>query len=51
MALPTVRRLAVLLRVNANAVAMAYAELERAGVVEAEPDGGLSVSASPGCEP
>ena len=44
--LPTVRRLAVSLRVNANAVARAYAELERAGVVELAPDGGLTV-----CEP
>ena len=32
--LPTVRRLAVDLRVNANTVAKVYTELERAGVVE-----------------
>jgi GntR family transcriptional regulator len=32
--LPTVRRLAVDLRVNANTVAKVYAELERAGVLE-----------------
>jgi GntR family transcriptional regulator len=32
--LPTVRQLAVDLRVNANTVAKVYAELERAGVVE-----------------
>ncbi len=31
--LPTVRRLAVELRINANTVAKVYAELERAGVV------------------
>ena len=32
--LPTVRQLAVSLRVNANTVARVYAELERAGVLE-----------------
>lgn len=32
--LPTVRQLAVELRINANTVAKVYAELERAGVVE-----------------
>lgn len=32
--LPTVRQLAVDLRVNANTVARVYAELERAGVLE-----------------
>ena len=32
--LPTVRQLAVDLRVNANTVAKVYAELERAGVLE-----------------
>jgi GntR family transcriptional regulator len=32
--LPTVRQLAVDLRINANTVAKVYAELERAGVVE-----------------
>jgi GntR family transcriptional regulator len=33
--LPTVRQLAVDLRVNSNTVARVYAELERAGVLEA----------------
>jgi GntR family transcriptional regulator len=32
--LPTVRQLAVELRVNANTVARVYSELERAGVIE-----------------
>ena len=32
--LPTVRQMAVNLRINANTVAKVYAELERAGVVE-----------------
>ena len=32
--LPTVRQLAVELRVNANTVAKVYAELERSGIVE-----------------
>src|SRR5712691_10427510 len=32
--LPTVRQLAVDLRINANTVARVYAELERAGVLE-----------------
>jgi GntR family transcriptional regulator len=32
--LPTVRQLAVDLRINANTVARVYAELERAGVIE-----------------
>src|SRR5438445_7686760 len=32
--LPTVRQLAVDLRINANTVAKVYAELERAGIVE-----------------
>jgi GntR family transcriptional regulator len=32
--LPTVRQLAVELRVNANTVARVYAELERAGIIE-----------------
>ncbi len=34
--LPTVRQLAVLLRINANTVAKVYAELERAGVVQTQ---------------
>jgi GntR family transcriptional regulator len=36
-ALPTVRQVAVELRVNANSVARAYQELERLGVVEHRP--------------
>jgi len=32
--LPTVRQLAVELRINANTVARVYGELERAGVIE-----------------
>jgi len=42
--LPTVRQLAVDLRVNANAVAKAFAELDRAGVVETRPGIGTFVS-------
>lgn len=34
--LPTVRQLAVMLRINANTVARAYAALEREGVVETQ---------------
>jgi GntR family transcriptional regulator len=34
--LPTVRQLAVLLKINANTVARAYASLERNGVVETQ---------------
>jgi GntR family transcriptional regulator len=34
--LPTVRQLAVDLRINANTVAKVYAELERAGVLESQ---------------
>src|SRR5271169_32378 len=34
--LPTVRQLAVDLRINANTVAKVYAELERAGVVQTQ---------------
>ncbi|HEX2095649.1 MAG TPA: GntR family transcriptional regulator [Longimicrobiaceae bacterium] len=41
--LPTVRQLAVDLRVNANAVANAYAELEREGVLETRPEVGVVV--------
>src|SRR5688572_15886710 len=44
-ALPTVRHLAVELRVNANAVDRAYAELARAGVVELRPGIGVFVRA------
>ncbi len=41
--LPTVRGLAVELRVSANAVAGAYAELEREGVLETVPGRGTVV--------
>lgn len=44
--LPTVRQLAVDLRVNANVVQKAYAELERMGMVELRPGVGLFVSAA-----
>lgn len=42
--LPTVRQLAVDLRVNANTVAKVYAELERSGVVETRRGVGTFVS-------
>ena len=42
--LPTVRQLAVELRINANTVAKVYAELERAGVVETRRGAGTFVS-------
>jgi GntR family transcriptional regulator len=42
--LPTVRQLAVDLRVNANTVAKVYAELERAGVLETKRGVGTFVS-------
>lgn len=45
--LPTVRELAVALRVNANTIARVYAELERAGVLETKRGVGSFVSASP----
>src|SRR5438132_7743165 len=45
--LPTVRELAVDLRVNANTVARVYAELERAGVLETRRGVGSFVSATP----
>jgi GntR family transcriptional regulator len=45
--LPTVRQLAVDLRVNANTVARVYAELERSGVLETRRGVGSFVSASP----
>jgi GntR family transcriptional regulator len=45
--LPTVRQLAVDLRVNANTVARVYAELERAGVIETRRGIGSFVSATP----
>jgi GntR family transcriptional regulator len=45
--LPTVRQLAVDLRINANTVAKVYAELERASVVETRRGVGTFVSARP----
>ncbi|SRR5579883_1355343 len=44
--LPTVRQLAVDLRINANTVAKVYVELERAGVVETRRGVGTFVSES-----
>lgn len=45
--LPTVRQLAVDLRVNANTVARVYADLERAGVLETRRGVGSFVRATP----
>ncbi|HEV7591357.1 MAG TPA: GntR family transcriptional regulator [Longimicrobium sp.] len=45
--LPTVRQLAVELKVGANAVSRAYAELQRQGVLATKPGVGAVVSASP----
>ena len=45
--LPTVRQLAVELRINANTVAKVYLELERSGVVETRRGVGTFVSARP----
>jgi GntR family transcriptional regulator len=45
--LPTVRQLAVDLRVNANTIARVYVELERAGVLEARRGVGSFVRATP----
>ena len=45
--LPTVRQLAVELRINANTVAKVYAELERSGIVETRRGVGTFVSARP----
>jgi GntR family transcriptional regulator len=45
--LPTVRQMAVELRVNANTVARVYAELERSGVIETRRGVGSFVSATP----
>src|SRR5262245_36014312 len=45
--LPTVRQLAVELRVNANTVARVYAHLERDGVLETRRGVGSFVSATP----
>jgi GntR family transcriptional regulator len=44
--LPTVRQLAVELRINANTVAKVYSELERAGVLETRRGVGTFVLAS-----
>jgi GntR family transcriptional regulator len=44
--LPTVRQLAVELRVNANTVARVYTELERAGILETRRGVGSFVAAS-----
>jgi GntR family transcriptional regulator len=45
--LPTVRQLAVDLRVNANTVARVYADLERQGVLETRRGVGSFIAASP----
>jgi GntR family transcriptional regulator len=45
--LPTVRQLAVDLRINANTVARVYADLERAGVLETRRGVGSFISATP----
>jgi GntR family transcriptional regulator len=45
--LPTVRELAVELRVNANTVARVYSDLERAGVLETRRGVGSFVAAAP----
>src|SRR3954468_14692289 len=45
--LPTVRQLAVELKVGANAVSRAYAELERQGVLATRPGVGTVVRATP----
>src|SRR5438093_10587538 len=45
--LPTVRQLAVDLRINANTVAKVYTELERNGVVETRRGVGTFVTARP----
>jgi GntR family transcriptional regulator len=44
--LPTVRQLAVELRINANTVARVYADLERGGVIETRRGVGSFVAAS-----
>jgi GntR family transcriptional regulator len=45
--LPTVRQLAVELKVNANTVARVYADLERGGVIETRRGVGSFVAATP----
>ena len=49
--LPTVRQLAVDLRLNANTVARVYVDLERAGVVETRRGVGTFVAARPPAPP
>jgi GntR family transcriptional regulator len=49
--LPTVRELAVALRVNANTVAKVYSELERLGVVETRRGVGTFVAEAPPAHP
>lgn len=49
--LPTVRQLAVDLRVNANTVAKVYAELERTGVLATQRGIGTFVRATPATAP
>jgi GntR family transcriptional regulator len=49
--LPTVRQLAVDLRVNANTVARVYAELERSGLVETRRGVGTFVASLPQAAP
>ena len=45
--LPTVRQLAVTLRINANTVARVYSELERAGVIVTRRGVGSFIAATP----
>ena len=45
--LPTVRQLAVELRINANTVARVYADLERSGIIETRRGVGSFVAATP----
>jgi GntR family transcriptional regulator len=49
--LPTVRQLAVDLRINANTVAKVYGELERAGVLETRRGVGTFIGAPPPAPP
>jgi GntR family transcriptional regulator len=44
--LPTVRQMAVVLKVNANTVARVYADLERSGVIETKRGVGSFIAAS-----
>lgn len=47
-ALPTVRQVAVQLRVNANSVSRAYEEMERLGILEHRPGAGFFLTAPSG---